>query len=147
MQSADSTIRHSKEIFFQGIFLKGILFPRNFSKYLFHILVTFLHNRIGFWGAIYLCMKYDFPFYLTFFIFYLISYKRKIKFREAESVFWYLGKGKSCFETLELRGRKFFFGTSEKENQTQRGRKCFFGSLEKENASLYWKVLLCLPIM
>ncbi len=68
-------IRHSKEIFFQGIFLQGMPFQEIFQNTLFQILVTFLHNRIGFlhyeMPNLYICMKYDFPFYLTFFIFYL----------------------------------------------------------------------------
>jgi hypothetical protein len=127
---------------FQGIF----------QNTLFHILVTFLHNRNGFlhyeMPYIYICMKYDFPFYLIFFILNLISYKRKINLRETESVFlvpwkmkielerqkvlfWYLGKGKSNLERQKVlywylgKGKSYFERQKVLFWYLGKGKSCF----------------------
>ncbi len=108
-------IRHSKEIFVQGMSFQGIFFtrnfftrnavPRNFSKYLVSHLVTFLQNRIRF-------LHYEVPYIYVWSIIFLsislssfsISYhvKEKSNFERQKVLFWYLGKWKSSLERQKV---------------------------------------------
>jgi hypothetical protein len=73
----------TKEFYFQGIFLQGMPFQGIFQNTLFHILVTFLHNQIGF-------LHCEVPYHSE-----QIPYKRVVKnnFWHVFHVFW----SESCF--------------------------------------------------